>query len=336
MEDKIDFVITWVDANDPMWQADKERFWNTNKNNKAEKPDNREIRYRDMECLKYWFRGVEKFAPWVNKIYFITYGHIPEWLNTKNEKLVIVNHKDYIEEKYLPTFNSDPIELKMHKIKGLEEKFVYFNDDMFLINKVETKDFFKNDLPCDTMVFQPIQVELDDEFNKEIYNGVGIINKHFTFKEILKNNKGKILSPKLGKYLLRTIPSIMLGRLYGFHIFHLPTSYLKSTFKEVWESEKEFLEKVENFKFRNNLESVNHWIFEYWQFAKGKYKQRKSNFGKYFSIASDKEIYDSIDKQKYKVICINDDNENCNFNNVKETLKQKFEKILPEKSSFEN
>lgn len=39
--------------------------------------DNRVIRYRDWENLKYWFRGVETFAPWVNKVYFITYGHIP-------------------------------------------------------------------------------------------------------------------------------------------------------------------------------------------------------------------------------------------------------------------
>ncbi|MBQ6357217.1 MAG: capsule biosynthesis protein CapK, partial [Solobacterium sp.] len=38
-------------------------------------------RFKDWGLFKYWFRGVEKFAPWVNKIYFITWGHVPTWLD---------------------------------------------------------------------------------------------------------------------------------------------------------------------------------------------------------------------------------------------------------------
>ena len=68
MEDKIDFVITWVDSNDKKWLETKNEYEEKEKGNK--KLDKRIVRYRDMECLKYWFRGVEKFAPWVNNIYF--------------------------------------------------------------------------------------------------------------------------------------------------------------------------------------------------------------------------------------------------------------------------
>ena len=123
--------------------------------------DTRNVRYRDWDTLKYWFRGVEKYAPWVNKIHFVTYGHLPKFLNTNNPKLNIVNHKDFIPKEYLPTFSANPIELNLHRIKDLSEQFVFFNDDMFVINKVKSTDFFKNGKPRDmaslTLLFQQVR-----------------------------------------------------------------------------------------------------------------------------------------------------------------------------------
>ena len=92
----IDFVLLWVDDSDPQWRALRKQY--------APKDhfliDDREARYRDFETLRYWFRAVEKFAPWVNKIYFITCGHVPAWLNLDAQKLVHVKHSDYIPEEY--------------------------------------------------------------------------------------------------------------------------------------------------------------------------------------------------------------------------------------------
>jgi len=70
-----------VDGNDPKWRADKEKY-----NEFISKGDisNQENRYRDWDLLKYWFRGVKKYALWINKIHFVTYGHLPEWLDTSN------------------------------------------------------------------------------------------------------------------------------------------------------------------------------------------------------------------------------------------------------------
>ena len=124
--EKIDFIITWVDGNDDNWQKEKSKY-NPNGG------ENCKSRYRDWEQLKYWFRAVEKYAPWVNKIHFVTWGHLPEWLNTDHPKLNIVNHKDFIPEEYLPVFNSVAIEIHMHRIKGLSDKFVYFCDDFYLM-----------------------------------------------------------------------------------------------------------------------------------------------------------------------------------------------------------
>ena len=99
----VDFVVTWVDGNDPVWQAEKAKY----SPHKTE--DARTSRYRDWDNMQYWFRAVEKFAPWVNKIHFVTYGHLPKWLNTDNPKLHIAKHSEFIPEKYLPTFSARPV-----------------------------------------------------------------------------------------------------------------------------------------------------------------------------------------------------------------------------------
>ena len=122
----IDFVLIWVDDSDIEWQKSKARY-------KGEelKFNVNDVRYRDWGTLKYWFRAVEKYAPWVHKIHFVTCGHVPEWLNLNHPKLNFVKHEDYIPAEFLPTFSSHAIELNLHRIKGLANKFVYFNDDTF-------------------------------------------------------------------------------------------------------------------------------------------------------------------------------------------------------------
>lgn len=92
---KIDFVIPWVDGTDLEWINEKNKYLPEDQ----KKLSTSEERYRSWDNLQYWFRGVEKFAPWVNHIYFVTWGHIPKWLNVSHEKLVIVKHQDYTFEK---------------------------------------------------------------------------------------------------------------------------------------------------------------------------------------------------------------------------------------------
>ena len=71
----IDFVVTWVDGNDPEWLSKKEQY------EKAygiavDHNDNGEERYRDWDIFQYWFRAVEEYAPWVRNVYFVTCGQI--------------------------------------------------------------------------------------------------------------------------------------------------------------------------------------------------------------------------------------------------------------------
>jgi len=129
---KIDFVVLWVDSNDPEWIASYNHY-------RPEKPLQNNARFRNWGLFRYWFRSVERYAPWVNKVYLVTNGKFPDWINPDCEKLVLVKHSDFIPQKYLPTFNSKTIELNLGRIDSLSEHFVYFNDDIF-INAPVTPD----------------------------------------------------------------------------------------------------------------------------------------------------------------------------------------------------
>ena len=333
--EKIDFVITWVDSEDPKWQREKEKY--SPKKSFSASFDNRKERYRDMGTLKYFFRAIDKYAPWVNKVYFVTCGQKPQWLDENCEKLVLVNHSDYMPQDCLPTFNSNAIEASLHRIEGLSEHFVYFNDDMFIVNPVSPEDFFRNGLPVDTLSLEPILATgtATDGFFKKIANNVQIINKYFSFRPFFKKNWRKVLSFSQGlKYWIRTATMCNYPCFSGFHCTHLPNPYLKSVWQEVWEKEPDILNATMSFRFRNNRDSVNHWLFQYWQFASGRFETRKQSFGK-LTVVGDRNLIRDVTGNRYKVLCINDDYDNENFEQAMQELIDCFERKLPEKSQFE-
>ena len=131
----MDVVITYVDGNDPAWKRDYERYTNV---------PVMEKRYRDWGTLKYLLRGIEICMPFIRNVYLVVshQSQIPEWADTSNLKIVL--HSDIIPEEYLPTFNSTAIEMFLHTIEGLDEQFIYFNDDMFPVGKCTAEDFFKD------------------------------------------------------------------------------------------------------------------------------------------------------------------------------------------------
>lgn len=326
MNNKIDFVIPWVNGADKTWLEKKKKY------DRSTNGDTRVNRYRDWETLKYWFRGVEKFAPWVNKIYFISDEQTPDWLNLENKKLVLTDHKDYIPSKYLPTFSANPIELNLHRIKDLSEQFVYFNDDFFLLRPISPAFFFLNKKPCDDAILSPIIIEGKNTIGKICANDMGVINTHFTKEEVM-HDKRKWLHYKYGIQMMRTLCLLPWHHLPGFFNDHLPQPFLKETFKTIWEKEGELLDKVCQNKFRNYEEDVNQWLMRYWQFCEGNFTPTSPKRGICYTNVCD-EALNTIRKQSYSVICINDSKED-GFDEWKGKLLGAFESILPEKSSFE-
>lgn len=324
----IDFVIPWVDGADPAWLAKKRQY------QPGVHADVGANRYREWGTLPYWFRAVEQFAPWVNHVWLITDGQCPAWLNPAHEKLTLVDHRDFIPADYLPTFSANPIELNLHRIPGLSEHFVFFNDDFFLLRPVEPELFFKDGVPCDSAVLSPIIMDGVTEIGLICANDMHIINTHFEKKAVLAADRGKWLNLKYGSQLLRTICLLPWRHLPGFFNDHLPQPFLKSTFEEVWALEGARLSEVCTHRFRDYSGDVNQWLMRYWQLCKGAFEPVSPKRGKCFSDFCP-EAEEMIRAQSRSMICINDTYGPEDFEASKARLLAALDSILPEKSAFE-
>ena len=139
----IDLVYMWVDGNDPEWQAKRNKYVGGSGNQSQEVVG--AARWRDNEELRYSLRSVEKYASWVNHIYIITDGQRPQWLDTSNPNITIIDHTEIMPKEALPTFNSQAIESCLHNIKGLSEHFIVGNDDTMFTLQTTPATFFNED-----------------------------------------------------------------------------------------------------------------------------------------------------------------------------------------------
>lgn len=239
---KIDFVITWVDGSDPVWDMQRQETLRKQGIFVDESLDNSTARYRDWDILKYWFRGVETFAPWVNQIHFITYGHLPKWLKEEHPKLHIVRHEDFIPAEFLPTFSSHPIEWNFHRIEWLTENFVYFNDDMFLIKKVSPEDFFRDERPVDMLALQPDVANADDQIMPYVYlNNAMVLAKYFDKRENMKKQPGAYFHPGYPlMYFGYNLLEMAFPRFTGFYTVHGPSPLKKESYRFFWKTKKSF------------------------------------------------------------------------------------------------
>ena len=136
----IDAVITWVDGSDQEYKKKIEKHLTTSTNYKKQ--------YLQANEIEYCVKSILKFAPFVRRIFIVTDNQRPSFNGLKDlivsNKVKVVDHKEIFKgyEKYLPTFNIRSIDAVLHRIKDLSEMFVYFNDDVFLINKIREEDWF--------------------------------------------------------------------------------------------------------------------------------------------------------------------------------------------------
>lgn len=327
----IDIVIPWVDGTDPSWLEQKARY--SNEITKSVHAYN----YQEWGLLRYWFRGIQQNAPWVRNVYFITWGHIPPWLNTEHPKLCIVNHRDYIPEQYLPTFSSHTIELNIHRIKGLSEHFIYFNDDIYLVQKTRPEDFFVDGLPCDSAVVNPIAPSDRYSINSLQFTTAAVINEHFSKKKVMRRDWKKWFSLKYRSLLLLNLMFLPWGRFPGLLEKHIPSSFLKSTFDEVWKEEYELLDSTCSHRFRDFKSDINQWILKEWQICSGKFIPRDINCGKLLTVANADDAKKAAELLKHprcQMVCINDHLDGVDPE-VQETIIRAFDAVFPNKSEFE-
>ncbi|MBJ7687545.1 capsule biosynthesis protein CapG [Weissella confusa] len=323
IEEKIDVVIPWVDGSDPIWNKKKNEYLSGNDESVDEMKSNN--RFDDYGTLKYLFRSIEMYMPWVNNVFLVTDHQVPKWLDVARVK--VVDHTEFIDGE-LPTFNSNVIVTSVYKISELSENFILMNDDLVLWNRNLPEDYFINELPVDVLVENSV-VPFQDGFFHISQNGTALVNKIFNKREVMKNNFRKFFNLKYGFNQVRTLLSIPYGGFVGFYNPHLALAYRKSDFKN--------FEKIGMLELRNTWSNrfrepsdINDWAVRYYRNVKGDFVPGKLN-GLYLTVGDFKKTVKV--GPKVKMLVINDDGVRDEeiLHNLEKILNDKFF----EKSKYE-
>ena len=327
----IDIVYLWCDGSDPAFQQRKRQY--------VPQTIPEELggvcRHFDNDELKYSLRSLEKHAPWLNHIYIVTDDQTPSWLNTDASQISIVDLTEILPEEALPTFDTDVIEMAIHKVPGLSEFFLYANDDMFFGSEV-TPDFFF------TSEGFPI-IRGDRDVLKDYALGDRDISKDSTNNLYMSN-------------IFRS--SFLVWKETGDALLYVPhhniDSYRKSFFEEAELLFSEECGKTLKKRFRgrgSNLRRIAHFL----DYAKGRgvFKQVESYQLSWSSILrnifplsgempdsfyndiNDLTIFHkkSIKAGKYKLFCLNDGAQATDADRI--AVKKFMEDLFPKPSAFE-
>jgi len=150
--DPIDVVIAWVDGSDPKHAEKRAKFMGEAPTFDANAIA--ETRYVQSDEIYTCIASIVKFAPFIRKIWIVTDDQVPcklkeciENLDVEEGRVEVVDHtvifRDHLE--VLPNFNSMTIGSALWRIPGLSDRFIYFNDDVFLTREVQPEDFFQGD-----------------------------------------------------------------------------------------------------------------------------------------------------------------------------------------------
>ncbi|MFJ7149374.1 stealth conserved region 3 domain-containing protein [Streptomyces sp. NPDC100445] len=137
----VDVVYTWVDGDDPA-MAVKRRAHQVLSDGAIAARETGASRYTSHDELRYALRSLEMYAGFVRHVYLVTDAQTPDWLDAEAAGLTVVDHRDILPADALPVFNSHAIESRLHRIPGLSEHYLYFNDDVFINRPVDAGHFF--------------------------------------------------------------------------------------------------------------------------------------------------------------------------------------------------
>lgn len=307
----IDLVYLWVNGNDPQWLAKRNACIGKTEEKSAVNCDGR---YADNDELKYSLRSIEKYAPWIRRIFIVTDNQVPVWLDTANPKVRIVDHKEIMPDVCLPCFNSAVIEHFLYKIPGLAEHFIYANDDMFINKPVTPETFFgKDGLPIVRFNRRPFRKWT--LLFKEKVQGKRLSNYVQTIR-----NSAELVEKKYGKY-------------YGGKTHHNIDAYLRSDYEH---AAKVFEDEIRT-TLPNHVRSENDIqrnIYSYVALAEKRahlhYVTQRTSFRLHIQNESH---YGKLERYNPILFCMNDSQyaKDCDRKRAAAFLDKRF----PEKSQYE-
>ncbi len=253
---EIDAVVAWVDGNDPKHKEKIQPYLSLQvaRSDDIAGP----TRYRSEGEIFYCVSSIIRFAPFIRKIFIVTdeqNPHLDDFLQQNFPQnsipVEIVDHKvifrDY--EEYLPVFNSRAVETCIHRIPGLSEKYIYFNDDFILMRPVNQTDWFLDDKIIAYGNWRSIILDRLLWLIKPMKNG----HKPIGFKDGM----------------------IMAARKYGskfmyFHLDHIPHPLKKSVITDFYSKHHDLFISNISHKFRSGKQFNTNELYYLSMFDMGK------------------------------------------------------------------
>ncbi len=298
----VDIVYTWVNKDDSDWVS----LWNTSFPETPFDPD----RFSSKDELKYSLRSLCKFLPWFHNIYVVSNCKKPDWL-IDHPKLIWVDHKDiFPNPEVLPTFNSHAIEACLHRIDGLNERFIYLNDDMFVNSPSYYYDFY------DRQGRSVVHLE-----------SYGMVYTDNVFDETKD-----YLSPAINcQSLIKTIyPFYTATRLHK----HSPYCLRKSVMEEIESHLPQEFEITRSAKLRT-LHDINVTSFLYHHYSLASGKAIESEFTYLIVRPNNIRHLTSAKARTYKYLCFNDGDGSSEDNKYTEQYFQSVNSLYSYPSPFE-
>lgn len=328
----IDFVISWADTTDPEWLARRSRFVAP-----VERDEHGDFAAKNQpwDTLRYLFRGIDRHCPWVGRVHLVVPpGQRPDWLNTLHPKLRVVDQDTLLAAEHVPTFNSNAIEMNLHRIPDLADDFVYFNDDMLVLAPIEAEHFFPGGAPADFAIMNALSG--GDALSHYLLNSIGVINRNFDKRQVLRAGLGRWFNPKYGAGLLRNLLLLPWPGFTGFFEPHLPIALRKRTIEALWEREPAIMQATSASRVRE-LSNLSPFVFRYWQICSGDFEPVcPKSYGIFYELGRDDigSITASIRSGKQPLVCVNDGAAQ-DFDAQRLILLGALEHALPGPSSFE-
>lgn len=139
-DEAIDAVVTWVDSSCPIWKAARQVYASDQQDCFFTPPDHPDAEV-DL-CISLLLQNL----PWLRCIWLVTMRPQQPKCMLRSEfrqRVKIIHHDEFMSKNDLPTFNSFAIEANIWKIKDLSERFVYLNDDFYILRPMTKENFFK-------------------------------------------------------------------------------------------------------------------------------------------------------------------------------------------------
>ena len=294
----MEYVLPYVDGGDPVWLKEYRRI-----NGKGIDPS----RFRPFGTLRYAFRSIAVNMPFIDRIVLIVSNieQVPAWVNRETVRIVL--HSEFMPENHLPTFNSSAIESDMWRIEGLTDRFIYGNDDIFVLNPLNEAVFFDGDRP--RLTFAESDYHIRNLFRRCCRKGM----------DMAADAAG----------VDRTDPYILLKPQ------HCMKGISTASMKEVGQKCAEQIN--ESITVLRHWENVTGYLYQYYAYYTGDYAPFDVEYD-YVRITNDYDaVLNHIADKKTDILCINDagDLDDKHYQDACDALKETFDGIFPDRCRYE-